>query len=151
MGFPLFSEFVEFVSDKEELACDPQVSQQSAQALHKTVVPAMGNAKSSNDNHLIHGHVTDALKPHQYVPKCMLCKESLYLDNCKQLLSKSMYDKTLYIKDNRLCSACLKPNHLASVCKRLICNICKKSHPSSLHGTKFVPSDQSYNKGTLMW
>ena len=63
-------------------------------------------------------------------------------------MGKSLDERSRFLRENRLCYGCYQPmseNHNARSCtQRRTCSICKKNHPTSLHGFK-VKKDDSIN------
>ncbi len=75
---------------------------------------------------------------------CLLCHKGHHLNDCFKFLSKSMDDRRNFIKSKKACFGCLGLNHMSKGCiNKLICNICNKNHPSSLHVEGFTPSKPS--------
>lgn len=64
---------------------------------------------------------------------CVLCNESHQLVSCSSFLSKSIADRFAFVKTNRLCTNCLKPNHAVRDCKTVGCSKCSRKHNSLLH------------------
>ena len=69
--------------------------------------------------------------------KCILSSHKHNLDNCEEYMKKSIEERSKFLAQ-KLCYGCYKPIsmwHNARTCNdRQICQICKKKHPSSLHG-----------------
>ncbi len=86
----------------------------------------------------------DVVKSVKKAP-CMLCqKNNHHLNNCSNFLSKSLEERRKYIQEKRLCYGCLKSGHSAKECRyRLICNTCKRKHPTSLHYDNFVKMERT--------
>lgn len=59
---------------------------------------------------------------------CVVCKQNHFLDLCSVFLQKSVNDRVLIIKHNRLCLRCFKPNH--SVTSRTRNIKCTMSRPT---------------------
>ena len=56
------------------------------------------------------------------------------LNDCIFFLKKSLNEREEFVKNKRLCFACLQGGHRSKDCKdRLKCRICEKQHPTSLH------------------
>ena len=65
---------------------------------------------------------------------CIVCQEYHQLNLCPEFKSKSLESQHNYVKEKGLCFGCLKSGHRARDCGlRLVCDICRKKHPSSLH------------------
>ena len=58
-----------------------------------------------------------------------------------------MPEKLETIKENRLCFACLRPNHMSKQCKRRMqCRRCGRMHPTLLHDEKRTSNSQNGNQ-----
>jgi len=146
--FPPFSEFVKFVVREADRACDPALSSLPA---HK------GQADGNNNLHA--GKRSGKLRPFQRGPldvntfatssmlknperkassgskTCALCNKPHNIDTCYEFLKKPISDRKAFASTKGLCFGCLEHGHLSKDCpKRSMCNVCKKSHPTSLHG-----------------
>ena len=65
---------------------------------------------------------------------CPLCNQSHRLLKCPGFERKSVSDRVHFVKVNRLCFNCLRPNHAVKDCKDPIrCNKCKEQHSSLTH------------------
>ena len=66
---------------------------------------------------------------------CICCKKDNHrLNKCFFFEKKTHDDKVKFIKENKLCFACLEANHNSKNCKsRLTCKKCQGQHPSVLH------------------
>ena len=66
---------------------------------------------------------------------CANCKKTNHvLNDCIFFLKKSLNEREEFVKNKRLCFACLQGGHRSKDCKdRLKCRICEKQHPTSLH------------------
>lgn len=70
---------------------------------------------------------------------CVLCQEDNKLDNCFSFLSKPLEEQGKCVQKKKLCYGCLKSGHSAKECRCcLICNVCDRKHPTSLHDESFV-------------
>ena len=72
--------------------------------------------------------------------KCSLCEGNHDLDDCNSFLQFDLQERSKWLFHNKLCYGCLSAisvNHNARNCKnRKECKVCKKRHPTSLHGYK---------------
>ena len=69
---------------------------------------------------------------------CPCCKKRNHdLDNCIFFKKKSIKEREDFIRHNRICFGCLKSTtHMTKACRsKLMCKICKRQHPTSLHKT----------------
>ena len=79
---------------------------------------------------------------------CYLCDGTHKVEDCQEIIGKTVEERSKIIGKKKLCYGCLEPmtkEHNAKTCKqRLTCKTCGKSHPTVLHGyTKKVRSDTS--------
>lgn len=75
---------------------------------------------------------------------CYLCSGDHHLNVCPNFLKKKLTNCTRYIKENRLCFGCFKPNHLSKYCKSTMkCETCSNNHPTSLHDDTWMPREES--------
>ena len=74
------------------------------------------------------------------VVKCSLCEGNHDLDDCNSFLQSDLQERSKWLFHNKLCYGCLSAisvSHNARNCKnRKECKVCKKRHPTSLHGYK---------------
>ncbi len=83
-------------------------------------------------------------------PKCVLCAQNHYLNQCVDFKAKSPQDRYEVVKKNRLCLICFDSRHGISDCKsKFVCN-CDSRHSSLLHfefkksyADKSAPSEKS--------
>ncbi|KAK7582689.1 hypothetical protein V9T40_014134 [Parthenolecanium corni] len=83
-------------------------------------------------------------------PKCVLCAQNHYLNQCVDFKAKSPQDRYEIVKKNQLCLICFESRHGISDCKsKFVCN-CGSRHSSLLHfefkksyADKSVPSEKS--------
>lgn len=69
---------------------------------------------------------------------CRLCNSNHDVEYCHLFKDKAMKDKISLLMKFRLCFGCFSKGHIRSQCKKVrVCKICKKDHPTSLHG--YVP------------
>lgn len=135
-----FSDVVEFIEYQSLLASDPSYSQD---AYRKDVLASPGMKilatqieKTTNKNVRF------------TVPSlnlCPLCDGEHKIDNCTSFISMNLENRARFIYFNSLCYGCFEPisdDHIGKSCNmRKICEICKESHPTLLHGN--VPKVKS--------
>ena len=117
--FPPFTQFVKFVERESDVFNDP-------------ILLSLHNYPHSRQkpHTTVYAHNTSVHDQRS----CDYCKDSHFLDNCDQFLALSMSDRRKFTRDNRLCYGCLEHDHVKADCKsKLVCNKCKKYHPTSLH------------------
>ena len=73
--------------------------------------------------------------------ECTFCKKTdHHLDACLKFKTEALEKRLEFVKENRLCFGCLKKGHVFKDCrKRLTCSMCKKKHPTCLHGNRSAP------------
>ena len=122
-SFPKFAEFVNFIRNEADIACEPIMASQSklSNCSYKSV-SYVGNSLNT---------VVKQVVVEVSSGKCAFCDETNHdLEYCRKLKSKSSDEKTAFIKQKGLCFGCLKGGHLSRDCKlRLQCNVCEKSIP----------------------
>ena len=125
-----FADVVKFIEHQLLLASDPSYSQ----SVYKDdlAIPGMKNFATQCQ-------VTFA--------KCFLCDGEHSLDQCPSFIDMKLDQRAKFIYHNRLCFACfesISDDHLAKTCKKKkICEICKESHPTLIHG--YIPKLRSYS------
>ena len=66
---------------------------------------------------------------------CALCNKAHNIDTCYEFMTKPISDRKAFASTKGLCFGCLESGHQLKDCpKRSTCNVCRKSHPTSLHG-----------------
>ena len=72
--------------------------------------------------------------------KCSVCVGNHNLDDCNSFLQFDLQERSKWLFHNKLrygCLSAISVNHNVRNCKnRKECKICKKRHPTSLHGYK---------------
>ena len=133
--FPSFSDFVDFLDRGDRIAHDPI-----------TRVFSKGN---NVKNQIRSGSFTaEGYRPAgvgSSFGACTFCKERHSILICTKFKIKSWAFRIQYVKDNRLCFACLNKGHQAKDCRsRKICEICQGRHPTIMH------TDQVNSPGTAI-
>ena len=116
--FPPLSEFVKFVSQESEIACEPAFRDLTRKEGNKTSSVRTLSTESKE------------MKP------CLSCERVGHvLDDCRKFRQLSIEQRKEFIKEKKLCFACLRSGHRAKECRaRLTCKTCKKMHATCLHG-----------------
>lgn len=143
--FPSFNDFASFLSLEAEVACNPVTSIHALRSLE--AFGDKGNLREIRRNKAnVFSIKTSVQNDKQlttkaYVmPLCMLCQDRHWLYTCPDFMNMPLEERRAYVKDKKLCYGCLKQGHNAKDCRRrLMCETCKKSHPSCLH-------DENYKK-----
>jgi hypothetical protein len=149
-SFPSFEVFVDFLEDVANNANNPCIfsktdksgkgsKSQGSRHVFTTSSTEDGNAKKNQSPRQRQGNTqkkqraeTQAKKSD--VKECIFCKGSHPLDLCGKFLEKSMDERKEFARKNRLCFACLKPNHISKKCTaRAVCRTCSKRHPTAFH------------------
>ena len=138
-SFPKFTEFVNFIRNEADIACEPIMMSQSKSANWsskpvKTVGKTLNTVSKSSV-----GECSEV---------CLFCgKTNHSLEHCKKLMAKTSDEKTAFIKQKGLCFGCLQGGHMSKGCKsRLKCEVCGKRHPSVLHNDDFKESTSGDSK-----
>ncbi|KAL7859454.1 hypothetical protein SRHO_G00146010 [Serrasalmus rhombeus] len=159
--FPSFKDFTAFVAMEAEVACNPVTS---FHALH-SLDPSSDKRnprehKKPKANVLSSQAVTDSEGQNSSKKSvklsCVLCQDPRHqLHGCLKFTAMSLEERRNYVKERKLCYACLKFGHNAKQCRhRHTCNTCKGRHPTCLHDNSYVkkeasaPSDTSINKAS---
>ncbi|XP_065213364.1 uncharacterized protein LOC135840665 [Planococcus citri] len=66
-------------------------------------------------------------------PKCSVCDDNHYLNQCQVFKNKSVSDRFDFVKMNKLCLKCFNPYHNVFSCKRNNCTKCNGKHHTLLH------------------
>lgn len=70
------------------------------------------------------------------------------MDDCRLFLKKTIDDKKLFLKENKLCFGCYGNDHLVKGCQnKKRCNTCGKRHPTALHIPGFKLPSKDNNRG----
>ena len=168
-NFPPFNEFCKFVVKEAKIANNPFTAMQSVRSdgfwkkqddvkpkKHVGATEASYNEyeRLSGSSNSKHSSKQDDQKPQasgniqRNKRPCHLCGEDHHLDTCPHFLKKKLVDRTKYVKEERLCFGCLKPNHLSKDCKyKMKCKVCLKNHPTSLHDDHWKPREKEGNHG----
>ena len=158
-GFPVFSEFVDFLVTESNIACDPvnvkfnrnneenkrSKDTQKPDPPHPkyTSRPSLGGlslrtfmTKSENNN-----------PENPATNSCQLRKANHHLDACERFGEMGIKERKKFTRDKGLCFSCLEQGHLSKQCKkRRKCVTCGKLHPTSLHGDlKESANDENAN------
>ena len=120
------SDFMQMLQEEVDLVSDPLYSREANQEQSS----GQDKERYSKRPRKVFGAQT---------PKsCPLCSLKHDLDECVTYLKKPVEERRRFIFKNRLCFCCYKPSsidHTAKTCpERRICNVCKKEHPTGLHG-----------------
>lgn len=159
--YPNFQKFSEFIENEARLACDPVTSFQALQGVQDTTMGSdKRRSRKEKRQAFLSKAVDDDGAKQTYVPKgqsdkkmqskgqkssdnskmpskkrpCFKCQKDHHINDCPEFLQESLEDRLKYAASNRLCYACLNPNHWSRKCKfRKRCKICDRRHPTSLH------------------
>ena len=78
---------------------------------------------------------------------CQLCNKTHDIEGCPLFKGKPIKDKINILMRSRLCFGCYMKGHVLSFCKNVrTCKVCKKDHPTALHG--YVPKTKSSSSNT---
>ena len=124
-----FGVFVEFVSSQAEVMSIPLFGN-----IRNDI---NGDEEHTNRTHTFFVSENETSNPKPASNYCPCCKKSNHsLNDCYFFLKKSMKMREDFVRENKLCFACFSNSHFSRECpSKLVCNICDKNHPSSLHTT----------------
>ena len=132
--FPSFTDFVDFLVNEDEMAHDPCV-----RALHK---PDTTRGLNRGTSFAAESDRTTGLG--SSFGACAFCREKHHILNCTKFKIKALEFRKGFIRDNRLCYACLGRNHQARDCKnRRTCDICQGRHPTIMHSYETPAGDMT--------
>ena len=122
--FPPFVDFVKFLENEDEMAHDPFM-----RALYKPDAP-----KGPNKSTSFAAESTKATSLGSSFGACAFCNEKHYILNCVKFKIKAMEFRRKFVRENRLCFACLGRSHQAKDCRnRRTCDMCQGGHPTIMH------------------
>lgn len=83
-----------------------------------------------------------------HAKQCHCCQRSNHgLDSCYFFKPKPLQEKEEFVRKLKLCFGCLKSGHRSKDCKsKLTCQICHKTHPTSLHRDNKKNNNQNLSK-----
>ena len=138
---PCVSDFARFVHEETILVSYPIFSEDAVLEYVKT-------PEKKRDKKKKYGSF--ATKGGKLV-KCSLCEGNHDLDDCISFLQFDLQERSTSLFHNKLCYGCLSANSVnnnAWNCKnREECKVCKKRHPTSLHGYKAEKSKAKQRDG----
>ena len=159
--FPPFSEFVKFVVKEADIVCDPVLSSPplNEEDSNRTISernkdkkprfprrPRDANAFTTSSNEEKSGPAET--KPPLAVKSCFYCKKSHDIDACPEFVKRTINERKEFASVKGLCFGCLQHGHLSKDCKeRKKCSVCKRQHPTPLHGDFRKREENTCNKG----
>jgi hypothetical protein len=121
-GFPLFSNFVEFMKLEAEQACHPTTSVEAVRNLTRSSTPSPAPKPAVSHSVSISKEV------------CGVCQGHHKVFRCDKFKSLSVSDRQSKARELKLCFLCLNPGHGSDKCLRTFrCHQCKRRHNSLLH------------------
>ena len=76
--------------------------------------------------------ITERLRGRREV--CPLCSQEHALERCQAFANRPLTARQEFVRQNRLCFGCLKPDHFSHFCPhRLTCSVCNGKHASVMH------------------
>ena len=135
--FPPFEKFVAFISNEANTACDSGIIQQATREKRGTESSnVLQTSVKEPAKESVEKTKTQKDKP-KIKWQCFFCKEPHHLDTCEAFLKKSLEERYKYVSSERLCFGCLGKNHSVKKCKwKRRYKVCRRPHPTSLHGKK---------------
>ena len=159
--FPPFSEFVKFVVKEADIVCDPVLSSPplNEEDSNRTISernkdkkprfprrPRDANAFTTSSNEEKSGPAET--KPPLAVKSCFYCKKSHDIDACPEFVKRTINERKEFASAKGLCFGCLQHGHLSKDCKeRKRCSVCKRQHPTPLHGDFRKREENTRDKG----
>ena len=130
--YPPFATFCDFIKKEARVACgpgnvrttetrrddtyrQPRRSDTSYQKAHSFISHAANKQCSQSQDEKGTSIISTSNKPHNYT--CIKCKESHFLDACKEFLKMSVDDRKSFASSKGLCFGCLKKGHLYRECR----------------------------------
>lgn len=159
--FPPFLEFVKFVVKEVDIVCDPVLSSpplneedsnRTISERNKDKKPRFprrscdANAFTTSSNEEKSGPAET--KPPLAVKSCFYCKKSHDIDACPEFVKRTINERKEFASAKGLCFGCLQHGHLSKDCKeRKKCSVCKRQHPTPLHGDFWKREENTRDKG----
>ena len=159
--FPPFLEFVKFVVKEVDIVCDPVLSSpplneedsnRTISERNKDKKPRFprrscdANAFTTSSNEEKSGPAET--KPPLAVNSCFYCKKSHDIDACPEFVKRTINERKEFASAKGLCFGCLQHGHLSKDCKeRKKCSVCKRQHPTPLHGDFWKREENTRDKG----
>ena len=165
--FPSFYEFTQFIGEEARKACNPMTSynaihgkgKEQSKLPNKERTPQSKSVQRTSfatKHEEVKGEVKQTKTEvkqtetsQRFVPTCSFCKESHYLEVCKDYEALTLEKRNKFLIDNNICRGCLKHGHTLRYCKRQkVCKICKRWHPTILHNERLsTEANAKDNKG----
>jgi hypothetical protein len=134
----IFKDLVDFIEQQSTIINMPVFSDIRDEPNSRTCPPKgkILSTKVAEDCGIQHAN-HESIKKH-----CTYCQMVNHnLDNCKFFTQKTRDDKIVFLKENKLCFACLVAGHISAGCtERLTCYKCKRKHPTCLHNDDYRPA-----------
>lgn len=128
---PNFDDFIKFLEKQSRGLKNTEVTKDSSKIEQKPIKRAIVNnsvVKSNNFNSSVN---------------CILCNGNHKLFLCDQFKGLKVQERWKFVKNQRLCSNCLRPGHYSKECRITArCKCCQAAHHSVLHN--FVDTNNSY-------
>lgn len=115
-----------------------------------------GNAKECQVTKLRFKHETGNSRICNYVSdsnirgniKCEICQGSHFVYKCNKLLALSIPERSVEVRDKKLCFNCLRSSHMSKDCRSSGCRKCGKRHNSLLHRDLDVAQNVTQGRGS---
>lgn len=144
--YPNFNDFVAYIQQETDIACDPVASTIGERE------PVVTRDTRDNPNRDRTRHITNRAQAlhtqgveHTKTNKassCMYCHARTHqTPNCPKLIEEGLSESKAFIKRKGLCFICLESGHLARDCQnRVACLKCSECHATCLHGDERPPA-----------
>ncbi|XP_060799417.1 uncharacterized protein LOC132901020 [Neoarius graeffei] len=130
-------DLVSFMETQVRVAGDPMFGDLRDQPVGKGKANANVKTRPSKPSSSSFATSIAPVKGTSYVPSdqsCDFCSSKHALDSCQKFTRKAHRDKLSFLRSKGICYGCLTSGHISKDCsRRLICNVCRRNHPSSLH------------------
>lgn len=147
-NYPTFEVFAEFLRNRAEVNAEPitselvsSVQKNDPPKSEKPSTSLSTHSHSSSNENKGQAESSGNLKP----SPCAFCGNSDHrLSMCTKFREQPWSERQEFVKQKRLCFACLSFNHQSKICRQKhTCGICKKTHPTCLHREMDHKSDAS--------
>lgn len=133
---PNFEELTRFVRESADVASTKKMYAPRASASNKQTHVTTTDGVLNTRLCTLHVISNNPRGGTSFKPSCSRCRERHYLDDCPNFRALPPSQRRVHVEDTRLCTLCLKPNHIADECRtRKVCGLkqCAFQHHPLLH------------------